>query len=141
MKFTARHDLMAPYVQVDGRRDGRGNGQGNGWHTKHWCTHCNLDSHTAKDCRKRKRAQSEDSTCRSTKEKTKKSRIRKEGNDERTCYQCGLPGHFKANYIHYKRVQEQGTKLRKPAGYGDLLYRARGHKPTTRVYDGLTVIS
>ncbi|KAF8527197.1 hypothetical protein BDD12DRAFT_870659, partial [Trichophaea hybrida] len=38
---------------------------------------------------------------------------RKEGNDDRTCYQCGLPGHFKANCVHYKRVQKQGTKVKK----------------------------
>ncbi|KAF8535743.1 hypothetical protein BDD12DRAFT_854214, partial [Trichophaea hybrida] len=49
-------------------------------------------------------------------ERKQQFRNRKEGNDERTCYQCGLPGHFKANCTHYKRVQEQRTTVTKANG-------------------------
>ncbi|KAF8528752.1 hypothetical protein BDD12DRAFT_810982 [Trichophaea hybrida] len=81
------------------------NGRGNGRHMKHRCTHCKLDSHTTEECGKRKAAQSGSGN--------RKDYPGKGGNDERTCYQCGLPGHPKANCIHYKRVQERRTKVKK----------------------------
>ena len=98
----------ALYTQHSGYR-GRGCGQGRGGsgrgirrggdgrNTTYKCTYCKLDTHTTEDCRKRKLGLS-------------KGEI-----DERTCYQCGLPGHLNANCIHYKRAQEQRTKIKKPA--------------------------
>jgi uncharacterized membrane protein YgcG len=55
------------------------------------CTYCKIDSHTTDACRKRKRAQEGGNSG---------------GNDERVCYQCGLPGHVKVDFVSYKRIQE-----------------------------------
>jgi len=74
-----------------GGRGGRGGGGGSGGSGdshESKCTYCNIDSHTTDACRKRKRAQ--------------------EGgnNDERICFQCGLPGHVKVDCISYTRIKE-----------------------------------
>jgi hypothetical protein len=87
--------------------DGYGRGGREDGH-QYKCTHCKLESHTTEDCRKRKSAQSGNDNS------------GKEGNDERTCYQCGLPGHFKVDCIHFKRVQEQRTKVKKATATASL---------------------
>ncbi|KAF8540260.1 hypothetical protein BDD12DRAFT_39044 [Trichophaea hybrida] len=89
---------------------GQRNGRGNGRHTKQRCTHCKLDSHTTEECQKTKCAQTR---AKPAPPEVQNDNPRKGGNVKRTCYQCGLPGHFKANRIHYKRVQEQRTKVKK----------------------------
>jgi hypothetical protein len=97
----------ALYTQHGGYR-GRGRGQGHGGYRRgirrgghrrnmtYKCTYCKSDTHTTEDGRKRKLGLS-------------KGEI-----DERTWYQCGLPGHLKANCLQYKRAQEQRTKVKKP---------------------------
>jgi hypothetical protein len=50
-----------------------------------------IDSHTTDACRKWKCAQEGGNS---------------RGNNERICYQCGLPCHVKVDYVAYKRVRE-----------------------------------
>jgi hypothetical protein len=79
-----------------GRRAGaRGGGRGKGRH-KHYCTYCKTDNHTTKACGKRKNAERD----------TNNSR-----NDERTCYHCGLTGHFKGDCVHFKRARDERNKV------------------------------
>jgi len=72
------------------RRGGRGHGR-----QKHKCTHCKMDNHTTEACGKRKLHENDTKTSDSNR------------NDERTCYHCGLPGHSKTDYIHFKCAQDQ----------------------------------
>jgi len=73
-----------------GRRGcgGHGGSGGSGDSHESKCTYCKIDSHTTDACRQRKHAQ--------------------EGgnNDERICFQCGLPGHVKVDCVSYKRIEE-----------------------------------
>jgi hypothetical protein len=55
------------------------------------CTYCKIDSHTTDACRKRKCAQEGGNNG---------------GNNERICFQCGLPGHVKVDCVSYKRIKE-----------------------------------
>jgi len=55
------------------------------------CTYRKIDSHTTDACRKRKRAQEGGNSG---------------GNNERICYQYGLPGHVKVDCVSYKRIKE-----------------------------------
>jgi len=80
----------------DGRRSGRGNGR-----QKQKCTYCKMDNHTTEACGKRKRTENDNGD-------TNTSR-----NDERTCYHCGLTGHFKTDCIHFKRARDQRNKVNK----------------------------
>jgi hypothetical protein len=67
---------------------GHGGSSGTGDCHESKCTYCKIDSHTTDACRKRKRAQ--------------------EGgnNDERICFQCGLPGHVQLDCVSYKLIKE-----------------------------------
>jgi len=95
--------LFTQHGSYRGRGPGRGGRGGRSGHSGHSgssatrdsqeskCTYCKIDSHTTDACRKRKRGQ--------------------EGgnngwNDERICFQCGLPGHVKVDCVSYKRIQK-----------------------------------
>ncbi|KAF8544995.1 hypothetical protein BDD12DRAFT_937241, partial [Trichophaea hybrida] len=93
-----------------GKENRQRNGRGNGRHTKQQCTHCKSDSHTTEESRKRKCAQTR---AKQAPPEVQNDNPSKEGNVKRTYYQCGLPGHFKANCIDYKQVQDQCTKIKK----------------------------
>jgi len=71
-----------------GGRSGRGGRGGTGDSHESMCTYCKIASHTTDACRKRKRAQ--------------------EGgnNDERICFQSGLPGHVKVDCVSFKHIKE-----------------------------------
>jgi hypothetical protein len=71
-----------------GGRGGHGGSGGSGDSHESKCTYCKIDSHSTDACRKQKRAQ--------------------EGgnNDERMCFQCGLPGYVKVDCVSYKRIKE-----------------------------------
>ena len=84
-------------AQGGGEGGGRGGGRGNRCQ-KHKCTYCKMDNHTTQACGKRKYTESETNTSR---------------NDERTCYHCGLTGHFKADCVHFKCAREQRNKVNK----------------------------
>ena len=73
---------------VPGGHSGQGGSSGTGDSQGSKCTYCKIESHTTDACRKRKRAQ--------------------EGgnNDERICFQCGLPGHVKVDCVSYRRITE-----------------------------------
>jgi len=73
---------------------GRGHGR-----QKHKCTRCTMDNHTTEACGKRKLAENDTKTSDSNR------------NDPRTCYHCGLPGHFKTDYIHFKRARDQRDRV------------------------------
>jgi hypothetical protein len=87
-----------------GRAGARGGGRGNG-RLKHKETYCKMDNHTTETCRQRKHAESDTNTSR---------------NDERTCYHCGLTGHFKADCVHFKRARDQRNKVNKGTASGSL---------------------
>jgi len=76
-----------------GRAGRGGHGGSSGTRDSHEskCTYCKIDSHITDACRKRKRAQEGGNNG---------------GNDERICFQCGLPGHVKVDCVSYKRIQE-----------------------------------
>jgi len=83
-------------------RGGRGGGRGNG-RQKHKCTYCKMDNHTTEACGKRKRSEND----------TNNGDTNTSRNDERTCYHCGLSGHFKSDCIHFKRARDQRNKVNK----------------------------
>jgi len=74
-----------------GGRSGRSGSGGSGDRHESKCTYCKTDSHTTDACRKRKRAQEGGNGG---------------GNDERICYQCGLPGDVKVDCVSYKRIMQ-----------------------------------
>jgi len=74
-----------------------GGGRVNGLQ-KHKCTYYKTDNHTSKECGQRKHAKSDTNASR---------------NDKRICYHCGHTGHFKAASIHFKRAQDQCSKVNK----------------------------
>ena len=83
-----------------GRRAGRGGRGGDGGHRgrsgtgdshESKCTYCNIDSDSTNAGTKRKRAQEGGNNG---------------ANDERICFQCGLPGHVKVDCVSYKRIKE-----------------------------------
>jgi hypothetical protein len=73
-----------------GGRAGHGGSGGTGNSHESKCTYCKIDSHTTDACRKCKGAQEGGNN----------------GNDERICFQCGLPGHVKVDCVSYKRIKE-----------------------------------
>jgi hypothetical protein len=82
-------------------RGGRGRGRGRrGNGRKYNCTHCRMDNHTTEDCRRLKHKRSGNGNDANTK-------------NEKTCFHCGLPGHFKAECEHWLRAKEQRSKVRK----------------------------
>jgi len=99
-----------------GGRGGRGGRRGCGGHSGHGgssgtgdsheseCTYCKIVSHTTDACRKRKRAQEGGNNG---------------GNDDRICFQCGLPGHVKVDCVSYKRIKEW-WKVKKATATADL---------------------
>ena len=106
--------LYASHSSGRGNRGGRrGSGRGRGGRSPYGagrntdsgrsyrCTHCRMDNHTTTECGKLNRP------ARSSNNATKID------DSERTCYHCGLSGHFKADCIHRKRAQEQRNKVRK----------------------------
>jgi len=76
-------------------RGGQGGGQGNR-HQKHECVYCQMNNYTTNGCRKRKRTERDTNTSR---------------NDEWSCYYCGVPGHFKADCIHFKCAWDQCNEV------------------------------
>ena len=60
-----------------------------------------MDNHTTAECGKLNRPTRSSNT------------TTKIDDTDRTCYHCGLPGHFKVDCIHRKRAQEQRNKFRK----------------------------
>jgi len=86
-------------------RGGQGGGYGGGRgdrRQKHKCTYCKMDNHTTEACGKRKHSENDTNTGRTNTGSTNTSR-----NDERTCYHCGLSGHYKADCIRFKRARDQ----------------------------------
>jgi len=71
-------------------RSGHGANSGTGDSHESEFTYCKINSHTTDACRKRKHAQEGGNN----------------GNDERICFQCGLPGHVKVDWVSYKRIME-----------------------------------
>jgi len=96
-----------------GRRGGgRGGGRGNG-HQKHKCTYCNMDNHTTEACGKRKHTHNDTNTGGTNTGGTNTGGTNTSRNDERTCYHCGLSGHFKSDCIHFKRARDQRNTVNK----------------------------
>jgi hypothetical protein len=89
----------APYSRGGNRGRGR-SGRGNE-SQKHKCTHYKMDNHTTEACGKRKLSGRDTKTGDTNR------------NDERTCYHCGLPGHFKTDCIHFKRARDQRNRVNK----------------------------
>jgi len=81
-----------------GRGQHGGNG-GSGESHESKCTYCMIESHTTDACRKHKRAQERGNN----------------GNDERICFQCGLPGYVKVDWVSYKRIMEWWKVKEAPA--------------------------
>jgi len=105
--------------QCGGHRCGRGNGR-----QKHKCTYCKMDNHITEACGKRKHAESDSNTSR---------------NDERTCYHCGLTGHFKADCIHFKRARDQPDKVNKHTA--SALLATAGDRDLIRLAENATALT
>jgi hypothetical protein len=90
---------------------GRGGGPGGGRRNrrqKKKCTYWKMDNHTTEACGKRKHAENDTNTGGTNTGGTNASR-----NDERTCYHCGISGHFKSDCIHFKCARNQRNKVNK----------------------------
>jgi len=85
----------------------RGGGRGNGCQ-QHKSTYCKMVNHTTEACGKRKHDENHTNTGSTNTSGTNTSR-----NEERSCYNCGLSGHFKSNCIHFKRARDQRNKVNK----------------------------
>ena len=95
-----------------GQGGGRGGGRGNG-RQKHKCTYCKMHNHTTEACGKRKHAENDTNTASTNTGGTTTGGTNTSRNDERTCYHCGLSGHFKSDCIHFKRARDQRNKVNK----------------------------
>jgi hypothetical protein len=82
-----------------------------------------MDNHTTEACGKRKHAENDTNTGGTNTGGTNTGGTNTGGtntggtntsrNDERTCYHCGLSGHFKSDCIHFKRARDQRNKVNK----------------------------
>jgi len=77
-----------------------------------------MDNHTTKACGKRKHAENDTNTGGTNTGGTNTGGTNTGGtntsrNDERTCYHCGLSGHFKSDCIQFKRARDQRNKVNK----------------------------
>jgi len=95
-----------------GRGCGRGGGRRNG-RLKHKGTYCKMDIHTTEACGKRKHAENDTNTGSTNTGSTYTGCTNTSSNVKRTCYHCGLSGHFRSNCIHFKRARDQRNNVNK----------------------------